>query len=47
MIDYLKTDEVGTYVEFDVKKGDKFSISVAPISNNSNKLTIEWKAQYA
>ena len=46
---YVKTDSVGTYVEFDVKSGEEFTINVAP---NTTKLgsypavTVEWKIVY-
>lgn len=46
--DYLKTDSVGTYVEFDVKTGDQFNIGVAANTTfDEAQITIEWKAVYA
>lgn len=46
--DYLKTDSIGTYVEFDVKSGDNFAIGVAAISSVADAgITVEWKAVYA
>ena len=45
--DYLKTDSIGTYVEFDVKSGDNFAIGVAAISSVVDEgITVEWKAVY-
>ena len=47
--DYLKTDSTGKYVEFDVKSGDKFTITAGSNSNGTDfpEITIEWKAIYA
>ena len=47
--DYLKKDSIGTYIEFDVVSGDKFTITVAHNSNGSDSsaINIEWKAVYA
>lgn len=46
--DYVKTDETGTYVEFDVKKGDEFSIVASPNSKPGvyPAVTIVWKIEY-
>ncbi len=46
--DYVKTDKTGTYVEFDVKDGDKFSISVSPNASSGKypAITVEWKILY-
>lgn len=45
--DYLKTDSIGTYVEFDVKKDDEFFIGAAFISSSDSSINIDWKAVYA
>ena len=47
--DYLKKDSIGTYIEFDVVSGDKFTITAAHNSNSSDSsaINIEWKAVYA
>ena len=46
--DYLKTDSIGTYVEFDVKSGDDFAIGVSALSSIDDAgLKVEWKIVYA
>ena len=45
--DYLKTDSIGTYVEFDVKSGDDFTIGVSAVSTIDDAgLKVEWKIVY-
>lgn len=46
--DYVKTDKIGTYIEFDVEKGDKFDITVGPNANPGvyPAVTVEWKIVY-
>ncbi len=47
--DYLKTDSLGTYIEFDVKSGDKFTITAAHNTSGGDfpAIAIEWKVVYA
>lgn len=47
--EYLKTDNTGTYIEFDVKSGDQFTITAGSNANGTDfpELTIVWKAIYA
>lgn len=45
--DYLKTDNIGTYVEFDVKKSDEFVIGAASTVSVDTSINIDWKAVYA
>lgn len=46
--DYVKTDEIGTYIEFDVTEGDEFDITVSPNSNPGvyPAVTVVWKIVY-
>lgn len=46
--DYVKTDDKGTYIEFDVQKDDEFTINAAPNSNLGEypAVTINWTIKY-
>lgn len=47
--DYVKTDKNGTYIEFDVKSGDQFTITVSPNAKPGSypAVTVEWKIIYS
>lgn len=46
--EYVKSDTIGTYIEFDVKNGDRFNITASPNSETGDypAVTIEWKIVY-